>query len=451
MNEPAVNSACIAREIVWFREVVQLRMRHHAGEAGARDPMFTLPPPPLPVDGSAYAEVIRRFELGAEERLVLILAFLPSIDPAALDVFFIQNRAVERRFTEFGGVTGQAHAGFLPTGETAMFLLAGNNVPARLRCRALFGSEHPFFTESVLRLDARHADEPPLAATLLVTPDYIERLSTGRPYQPPFSADFPAQRLSTPYEWDDLVLDRSTRDEIEDIVNWVRHEQTLLGEWGLARQLKPGYRALFYGSPGTGKTLTASLLGKSTGRPVYRVDLSKVVSKWVGETEKNLASLFDHAQHQDWILFFDEADSLFGKRTEGRNANDRASNQQVSYLLQRVEDFPGIVILATNLRSHLDEAFARRFQSMIHFALPSPEQRLRLWENSFAAKPFRLAPDVDLRRLAFDHELSGGSIINVLRYACLKAVVRNPPEVGAGDIQQGVHRELNKEGKFLRR
>ncbi|MCP4548392.1 MAG: ATP-binding protein, partial [bacterium] len=146
---------------------------------------------------------------------------------------------------------------------------------------------------------------------------------------------------------------------------------------------------------------------------------------------------------------FDEADSLFGKRTESRNANDRAANQQISYLLQRIEDFPGIVILATNLRSHLDEAFARRFQSMIHFRMPGVDERLRLWEDNFRGKPYRLADDVDLPRLAREYELSGGSIINVLRYACLKAVVREPQEIRAHDFEQGIRRELRKEGRSL--
>lgn len=447
-NDPAVNGACIAREIAWFRDVVERRMRRHAGEE-AGEPLASLAPPPLPASGSAYADVIHRLGLGAEERIVLILAWLPNVQPAVLDMFFIQNRAVERRFTEFGGLNGVAHGGFLPTGETAMFLLAGDSVAARLRHHALFTPEHPFFTEDVLRLEPRSAEEPRLSAALVVSPEYTERLATGRPYQPPFSAEFPAQRLTTAFEWDDLVLDRATREDLEDIVTWARHEELLMRDWGLAKQLRRGYRALFYGAPGTGKTLTASLLGKLAGRDVYRVDLSKVVSKWIGETEKNLASLFDHAQHQDWILFFDEADSLFGKRTESRSSNDRAANQQIAYLLQRIEDFRSIVVLATNLRSHLDEAFARRFQSMVYFALPSAEQRLRLWEASFAGRPFALARDVDLRRIARDHELSGGSIINVLRYACLRAVVRRPQEVRAADILQGIQRELNKEGKFL--
>jgi SpoVK/Ycf46/Vps4 family AAA+-type ATPase len=206
---------------------------------------------------------------------------------------------------------------------------------------------------------------------------------------------------------------------------------------------------LFYGPPGTGKTLTASLLGKATEQPVYRIDLSKVVSKYIGETEKNLASLFDRAQNQRWILFFDEADALFGKRTESRNANDRAANQQVSYLLQRIEDFPGLVVLASNQRGHLDEAFSRRFQSIVLFRMPSVEQRLRLWEESFKDQPFRLAADVDLHKLAESHELSGGSIINVLRYACLRAITRATKVVQLEDIQAGVRRELHKEGKFL--
>jgi SpoVK/Ycf46/Vps4 family AAA+-type ATPase len=230
----------------------------------------------------------------------------------------------------------------------------------------------------------------------------------------------------------------------------VQHQDTLMNDWRLRKRLKPGFRTLFYGPPGTGKTLTASLLGKTTGLSVYRIDLSKVVSKYIGETEKNLASLFDYAQNQNWILFFDEADSLFGKRTESRNANDRAANQQISYLLQRIEDFPGVVILATNLRSHLDEAFARRFQSMIHFPMPSVEQRRRLWDDNFKDKPYRLAFDIDLHKLANDYELSGGSIINVLRYACLKAVVRDPQEIRAHDLHYGIRRELHKEGKFLK-
>jgi hypothetical protein len=450
----AANARVLAAEIDWFRAVLDLRLRLHAGEsADLADPLDCLPPPELPKVEPAppYAAVVADAGLDGAERLVLMLALLPHLKPDALDLFFLQNRSLERRFTEFGGVPGVAHGGLLPTGETALFLLGGDDLERRLAHRRLLHPDHPLFRRGILRLESRHPGEPVLASLLQLTQEYVERLTTGRSYDPPLSPEFPAQRLSTPYEWSDLVLDDGTLDEVEDILAWARHRRTLLDDWRLGQRLKAGFRALFHGPPGTGKTLTAALLGKATNLAVYRIDLSKVVSKYIGETEKNLASLFDHAEHRDWILFFDEADSLFGKRTESRNANDRAANQQVSYLLQRIEDFPGIVILATNLRSHLDEAFARRFQAIIHFPLPNATERLRLWRGLFEADPGRLAADVDLPRLAEAYELAGGSILNVLRFACLRAVVREPAEIRQSDLLQGIERELRKEGKFLGR
>lgn len=446
--DPRANAACIQAEAEWFRAVLDLRLRIHAGEHPPCDPLEAAPPPGAPAEGSPYAEVIHALELGAAERLLLILACLPHVRPQLLDPFFIRNQALDRPFTEFGGVPGLSHTGFLPTGETAMFLLAGDDLDARLRRHPLFHPAHPLYAEGVLQLSPRHPDEPRLAAALQVTPEYVERFATGRPYRPPFSAEFPAQIITTPYGWDDLVLDAPTREDVDDVVAWARHQRVLLDEWGLRKRLKPGFRTLFHGPPGTGKTLTACLLGRATGMDVYRIDLSKVVSKYIGETEKNLASVFDLAEHGEWILFFDEADALFGKRTDSSSANDRAANQQIAYLLQRMEDFPGIVILATNLRSNLDEAFARRFQSMIHFPMPDAEQRLRLWRESFEGQRFALAADVDLPRLARDHALSGGSIINVLRYAALRAVGRDSREVRGGDLLAGVRRELHKAGKF---
>ncbi|WP_442953314.1 ATP-binding protein [Paucibacter sp. XJ19-41] len=219
-------------------------------------------------------------------------------------------------------------------------------------------------------------------------------------------------------------------------------------DWGLARTLKPGYRALFYGPPGTGKTLTATLIGQAAQVDVYRIDLSMVVSKYIGETEKNLARVFDQAQSRRWVLFFDEADALFGKRnSNNQSANDQHANQEIAYLLQRVEDFPGTVILASNLRSNIDEAFARRFQSMIYFPLPDAEQRLRLWRGMLA--PQRLSAEVKLDEIAERYELSGGAIANVLRYAALLALRRHSEQISAAELRQGLVKELRKEGRTL--
>jgi len=445
----AANAQAIGAEIAWFEAVLAHRLEMHRQGVDAPGDILTLcPPPPLDPPQAPYAKALIAAGLGPAERLIVILAALPHFAPRVLDPFFIENRALGRRFTEFGGLSGTVEGGFQPTAETALFLLAGGDLAARLRHRARLGPAHPLFLGNVLRLVPQTGDTPGLNPALQLSEEYLERLTSGQDYWPGYSASFPAEHLDTAYAWDDLCLDRATMERLGDIVTWIRKGPALMRDWGLKGRVTQGYRALFYGPPGTGKTMTASLLGKVTGLPVFRVDLSRVVSKYIGETEKNLASLFDQAAHRRWILFFDEADSLFGKRTETRNANDRAANQQVSYLLQRIEDFPGVVILATNLRANIDDAFARRFQAMVHFPLPDAAQRLKLWRAHFENRPYRLADDVDLARLAQDHDLSGGNIVNVLRHACVKAIQRDPPVVQAGDIARAIAREAVKEGKL---
>lgn len=446
-----LNAQCIDHEIAWFRRALDLRLKRHANDESATAELIdSFQPPRLPQDSAPYADVIKRFDMSPVERLVLILSFIPHIKPEALDPFLIRNQSLDRRFTEFGGLCGLSHGGFLPTGETAMFLLAGDDLRARLRYHNLFRKDHYLFEQGILQFHHQHPEEPRLSSALQLSPEYRERLTVGESYVPPFSPEFPAEQIFTLLAWDDLVLDGSAKQQVDEIVAWTQYKHVLMDDWDLKSRIKPGYRSLFHGPPGTGKTMTACLLGKTTGLPVFRIDLAKVVSKYIGETEKNLANLFDHADRREWILFFDEADSLFGKRTESRNSNDRAANQQISYLLQRIETYSGIAILATNMQSHLDEAFARRFQSMIHFPMPNEEQRLQLWEDNFMNKPFEVAEDVDFAALAHRNELTGGSIMNVLRYTCLKAAAQNRRRINASDVMQGITREMHKEGKFPR-
>jgi hypothetical protein len=440
----------IEREFAWFEQVLARRFaayREGGGGASAGLPR----PPPVPKGNDPYARLLRDLGLEARERLVLVLALIPHVAPEMLDPFLLQNQATGRRFSEFGGIVGQAHAGFLPTLETALFLIADRDRQERIRARELFAPGHKLISGSVIQIDPRHPDEPAASAPLRLSPEYLEKALTGRDYAFPPGEGFPAERIGTPLEWDDLVIEPAVLGQIEMISTWIRHSQTLMQDWGLARRVKPGYRCLFHGPPGTGKTLTACLLGKHHGLPVYRVDLSRVVSKWIGETEKNLAGLFDQAQNRNWILFFDEAEALFGRRTDANSANDRSANQQIAYLLQRLEDFPGLVILSTNLRSHMDEAFARRFQSAILFPMPDAQARLRLWRDMFGTGRIALDPKIDFAALAADHELAGGAIVNVLRHACLLAVVRSPAVVEPADIMSGIKEELRKEGRYLGR
>jgi SpoVK/Ycf46/Vps4 family AAA+-type ATPase len=173
--------------------------------------------------------------------------------------------------------------------------------------------------------------------------------------------------LDTERSWQELALDKETLTQVEEIKNRLKQSASVKRGKSLARKLKPGYRVLFYGPGGTGKTSTAALIGKELNKEVYKIDLSQVVSKYIGETEKNLELVFASAKDKDWILFFDEADALFGKRTDVKDAHDRYANQEVSYLLQRMEEYNGLTILATNMKSNIDPAFTRRFNSIIRF------------------------------------------------------------------------------------
>ncbi|MEO5609868.1 MAG: ATP-binding protein [Ornithinibacter sp.] len=199
----------------------------------------------------------------------------------------------------------------------------------------------------------------------------VKRLTIGSGDLPSFSSAFPAAHLQTERTWENVVLHPKTQHQIQEIENWVKDDFVPMGDRELGKRVKAGYRVLFHGPAGTGKALTATLLGKTAGRPVLRIDLARVLSKYIGETEKNLSRLFDAAREKDWILFFDEADALFGKRTAVRDSHDRYANQEVAYLLQAIETHPGLVIVATNQRNTNDDAFLRRFQASIEFLHPT--------------------------------------------------------------------------------
>jgi len=442
------NAQVLYADLQWLAKLIDLRMKLYWGETTGFQALEELSPPNLDGDRSPYATLIRQHAFGFRERVVLLLALAPHIQPQLLDVFFVKNASYDRGFTEFGGIKGQSHSGFIPTGETAAFVLAVNDFEKRFLLFSVFSDEHAFRKFNIMYLQTPANNEPFLSGVLTLSSEYLHYMTLGTSHKPDFSVQFPAKRLSTDAAWSDLVLDEAILDEVMEIQDWIVHGETLLNEWNMRKRIKPGFRTLFYGPPGTGKTLTATLLGKSTGLDVYRIDLSMVVSKFIGETEKNLANVFDQAQTKNWILFFDEADALFGKRTQTSSSNDRYANQEVSYLLQRIEDFPGVVILATNLKANLDEAFSRRFQSMIYFPLPGPEQRLVLWKQSFSDKS-TLGHDVDLQDIAEKYELAGGAIINITRYASLMALKRKSREIQKADILSGIRKEFLKDGKTV--
>lgn len=442
-----MNAASLEAEMNWLAAVIKTRMDLRFGQECEYTTVYEVPMPSLEQDNSFYSRIVKHCGFGFRERLILALSLAPHIKPQALDRFFLKSKIYDRVYTEFGGLKGRYHSGFLPTGETAAFLIAGHNIEERIRIVDLFKPEHIFYKNNILKLNLNQGNEPLFSSGIEISEEYLTFFTSGNAYKPDFSTSFPAKRLSTRLDWSDLVLDPHVLGEVAEIAAWLEHQNTIMDDWGLSKQLKRGYRSLFYGPPGTGKTLTACLIGKQMGLDVYRVDLSQVVSKYIGETEKNMANIFDQAENKNWILFFDEADALFGKRTSTSDSKDRHANQEVAYLLQRVEDFSGVVILATNLKANMDIAFTRRFQTIIYFPAPNVEQRYQLWENSF--RTVKKDEDVDFSIVANEYKITGGSIINVLRYCSLSALRRGSDAVCMDDIVEGIKKELRKEGKTM--
>lgn len=459
-----------------------------------------------------------------DELVLLLIAVTPHVQPDLFDTAVEEQLAKNPKhgvtdFPRIGGVRGKNCRFFLPTGETTIFLIADDDLDRRLKVQELFGAEHLFWTKKILWLEDMQNGEPAMHGRLIMSPDYVDLLINGIHKSPQFSISFPAKKIAPtkkteesngqspslpsrqyPPTFKDLVIPEDLREQINELINWLEYNEELMERFKMKGRLRKGYRTLFYGPPGTGKTFTAQILGNELDREVYKIDLSMVVSKYIGETEKNLELLFARAEDKEWILFFDEADALFGKRTNVRDAHDKYANQEVSYLLQRIEDYNGLVILATNMKNNIDEAFVRRFNSILKFPFPNAEQRALIWQKSFPAdaifadRPGDQGPDkydetcvptmvrtkVNIPESIKKYELTGGSIVNVVHYACLKAVERLHPEndkskkngkqgecngngtgkkqkeelhpdqkliIYLSDVQEGIRRELIKEGK----
>ncbi len=258
-----------------------------------------------------------------------------------------------------------------------------------------------------------------------------------------------SEKLPLPYARHELVVPDRINAELDLAVAWVRHQRQVLERWGFERRLPMGrgLTVLFAGPPGTGKTMAAQVLARELGVDLFRIDLSRVLSKYIGETEERLRQVFDEAHLSGAALFFDEADALFGKRTEVKDAHDRYANVEISYLLQRMEAYDGVTILATNRKRDVDEAFVRRFQFLVDFPMPGEADRLRIWQGMFPPEAER-EPGLDLSGLARGFEVSGGEIKNAVLAAAFLAAADGTP-VTMNHLTHALRRELTKSGRVL--
>jgi winged helix domain-containing protein/ATPase family protein associated with various cellular activities (AAA) len=266
--------------------------------------------------------------------------------------------------------------------------------------------------------------------------------------QSTFSLERHARRIRPDVGWSDLVLPDQPLGQLRELVLRSRHRDQVLGDWRLSAGggRGRGVLALFAGDSGTGKTLSAEVVAAELGLDLYVVQLPSIVDKYVGETEKNLEQIFTEADRTDAVLLFDEADAVFGKRSEVNSSNDRHANLESAYLLQRLESFDGIALLTTNLRANIDDAFTRRLDLVVDFPFPDPAQRLALWRHSLAHVP--CADDIDPQRCARDFELAGGSIRSAVVTAAYAAAGRGSP-VSTADLLVGAQREYRKAGRLV--
>jgi hypothetical protein len=253
------------------------------------------------------------------------------------------------------------------------------------------------------------------------------------------------------YSAADLVLSPKARMKFEEAISYINTKAACEREWGFRERHSRGHGItfLFHGASGTGKTMAAEVVASTVGMPLYQVDLSSVVSKWIGETEKNLKAIFRAAHGVKGILLFDEGDALFSKRSEVEGSQDRYSNMEVNFLLQEIESFDGIVILSTNHENAMDSAFLRRFTYSITFSLPDIRQRAQIWQRNIPAK-LPLGGDVNFERLSVV-SLTGGKIKNCIRHAASRAKASGKSAVGHEDFLWAIKREQQKHGEELQR
>ncbi len=382
------------------------------------------------------------------EKIGVTLCLIPTFQPDLLDNFIKKEFGVEGDYPLIGGIRGTNHRGIMPTGETWMYFCCKNFTASRIN---FIQNIHDYLEneKAFLNIESHLPDEPFLSGRLTFS-KYFRQLFQAESilYEPPFSDLKLGNFIHTNLILNDLVLDQEIENCVEEIKHWQYFNENSNSNSPFFSRVKPGMKMLFYGKSGTGKTQTAAIIANDLGKKIYRIDLSQIVSKYIGETEKNLSKIFEVAEHKGWILFFDEGDALFAKRTAVSSANDRYANQEVAYLLQRIEDYSGIIIISTNLKENIDAAFLRRFNNIVEFPMPDTQQRNAIWQKILSEL---VDNQIDINSEEWDEiakiELSGGAITNIINYVMLKSNFTKTP-INYSLVKLGIIRELRKENRL---
>ena len=428
----------------WLDEIISQRINEYLNGEPPID-IYTLQINTLEEE-TTYTKFIQERNGGIVERMFLALTLKSKVEPETLAPLKTKDPETGAPVYPFGGALLSANQRFYPTLKTLLFLLSGSDKKKKTQYTKLL-KNHPFIhQEGIITTKIwANSDDHILDQIISIDDAYFDHLYLGEEIRLDQTANFPASLLKTKKTWDDLILNENTKSALAPLKSYVygMKQYHLLQD-----KIKPGHIALFHGFPGTGKTLTASLLGKELEIDTYIVNLSQVISKYIGETEKNLDKIFNRLGHTNNILFFDEADALFGKRSEVKEAKDRYANQEVAYLLQRIEKCSCLVILASNFRENMDAAFKRRILTDVEFHVPSEEERTLLWQNGLPEGIRYETPDLPAR-LANRYSITGANIANILKLICFDLLIQRKEErVITGDLLFPIiHKEYIKENR----
>lgn len=424
-GQSVINMTFLQAEIRWLIEVIKSRTTSHLNKVDFDQSLLKL----QELENDPYSKLIQNFNLGLCERIVLALTTMLNLKPEVFDYFLTSNPETGKPFREYGGLISKSTFQFQPTLRTAIYLLSGGNEESFIYYQNILNRNNRLFTEQIINIHtiSEHGDYLP-DSLIQLDSAYVDYLFTGDVPKLDSGTNFPAKLLETSKTFKDLVLKDNTLAKLRPAMNYVRVQQELYASKDISSKVKNGFVLLLSGPPGTGKTLTAAILGNELNTHVYQIDSSLVVSKYIGETEKNLERVFKRLEGKNCILFFDEADAMFGKRTEILDSKDKYANQGVSYLLQRIEKFDGLVILATNHENNFDEAFKRRILTRIHIGLPDVPERIKLW-NSTLPNGYHYSSNELVIALSEHFAFSGANIAVVVKMSIEHAFSENKAEL----------------------
>ncbi|MCU0437364.1 MAG: ATP-binding protein [Raineya sp.] len=420
----AIEKEAIEKELYWLEKLILSRI--HNIDTEEKPPVLS--PPQL--NQEPYGIVVEDYCLSLPERICLALALAKSIKPEILAYFNVENEVI--KYMAGGFIKPHLNV-FVPTIKTVLFLSAGDDYVLMQEHLAILNPRNRLILDQILivnclgiQRETEEKEDDWINYHFRIPNTYLRYFLTGEEPRLDEDAGFPAYLATTSLNFEDITLSQTIREELEDLMKYMEVREKMLAFENVKGKVRENYIVVFSGMPGTGKSITAKTLGKKMNLPVYIVDLSRVVSKYIGETEKNLEKIFDRFTGKPCLLFFDEADALFGRRTEVKDARDRYANQETAYLLQKIEEFSGVAILATNIQdveNSLDKAFQRRIRRHIHFDFPLEDERKLLWEKALPSS-FTYENGL-IERLAKDYQVNGASIYNIISDTLVEAVYQN--------------------------